>query len=227
MRVGVLTIGSLYWERDHWTDDVLASEQAVTVPFPIRYGRKSDSRDVGYTMVIARSAPLGNAKAIPATRDVQTVDDLRQLAGAVGDAEGIGSSLCCAWGCVALLVRDRGTDFTQSWHTFGIDASHIVAAYDPRDPPLDATGVLEPALWSPELDAFELLLATVTKPTKGRPTIEHIADGMGSPPFGNRAHHYFRSNLRAGITTFQDAEILATLTGRGFDADAQRDIRRT
>lgn len=215
MRVGVLTIGSLFWETDRWRDGVLDFGASITVPFPIRYGRRSGTRDNGYTMVVAKSATPGSAKLVPVPM-VDTFDDLERLAHEVADAERMGSELACSWACVALLPRVVETDIVQRWRDLQLDTSSVLATYAAEDVPIDPTAVVEASLWNPSLDSFDAVLVTITKPVANYPNIDNVADAMGAPPGGNKAHAYFRGNRRAGISTFQDDEILATLSHRGF-----------
>lgn len=54
-RIGVLIIGSLYWDddkphREEWRRDRLRMDNRQYVKVPIRYGRYSETRK-GYTMV--------------------------------------------------------------------------------------------------------------------------------------------------------------------------------
>jgi hypothetical protein len=167
-------------------------------------------------MIIAKSAPAGAAKLVPAGRAMDTFDELRQFAQDVADAEGIGRSLSRTWGCVALLPRGDHPDLATAWRSLNIDSADILATYAAADVPMNSAAILDPALWVSAFDAFDALLATVTKPVESNPSIDDIAAAMGNPPAGNKAHAYFRGNRGVGITTFQDDEILAALATRGF-----------
>jgi len=167
-------------------------------------------------MIISKSAPPGAAKLVPAARAFEDFDDLRRFAQEIARAEGIGRSLSCTWGCVAMLPRGDRSDLAKEWRGLGIDPVDALATYAAPDVPVGPGAILNPALWISAFDAFDVLLATVTKPVEGNPSVDDIAAAMGDPPAGNRAHAYFRGNRGAGITTFQDDEILAALAARGF-----------
>ncbi|HTR57116.1 MAG TPA: hypothetical protein VMM27_02980 [Casimicrobiaceae bacterium] len=172
-------------------------------------------------MVIAKSAPAGLAKIVPVLHEINGNDDLRALAEEVALAEGIARpkgarSLACSWGCVAVLPHADHPDVAQDWRGFAIDATSAIASYSGLEAPIDPAGILDSVLWVPSFDPFDLILATVTKPEAATASIDEIAAAMGAPPTGNRGYAYFQGNRRAGIATFQDAEILAALAARGF-----------
>lgn len=74
MRLGILIIGSLYWDpsrvRCRWRQSRLSCTEERRVMVPIRYGKKSKKRGDTYTMVFARScsgaATLGTGLVVPA-----------------------------------------------------------------------------------------------------------------------------------------------------------------
>ena len=57
MRIGILIIGSLYWEqtedRRNWRDNRLDVAAKCRVRVPIRYGRRSRTRGCSFTMVFS------------------------------------------------------------------------------------------------------------------------------------------------------------------------------
>jgi hypothetical protein len=60
LSIGVLTIGSLYWDerRKAWRDSRLNLGDSWNVPMRIRYGRLSTGRDNSYTMVFSGAAGI-------------------------------------------------------------------------------------------------------------------------------------------------------------------------
>ncbi len=220
MRVAVLTIGSLFWERHRWQPDALDFEAATPLAVPIRYGRQSASRDDGYTMVVSLSSPPGSARLVPFRARATDFDELLRFAQIVGDAEGYQGELFTAWGCVAMLAEPDGEVVARWRQALAGRAAPILSAYREEDAPCDPAGLLHPSLWSRELaERVDVVFATVTKPVAIQPTAAEIVAAMGAPPEGNRAYQYFRSNVMAGITTYQDREITAALRGRGFMPD--------
>lgn len=132
LKVGILIIGSLYWDgrgnRDSWrrTRLNMTAESAVNVP--IRYGRLSQSGT--YTMVFAPACPPGQAKVVPCARNVSCLKDLSTEAKwlwaaevrAVPESEaGLGDSVAKSWGCVGLLPNPDSKiskSFLAEWREF-------------------------------------------------------------------------------------------------------------
>jgi len=217
MRVAVMTIGSLFWEHHRWQSDALDFDASVPVAAPIRYGRRSARRDDGYTMVVSRSSPIGSARIVPFRRHAADFNELVELAHIVGEAEGFGSDLYTPWGCVAIAAAPQNPVVDQWRRALGDCATLVISAYSEADVPCDRCAVLHVSLWSPELAKHaDVVFAAVTKPVATPPRTEEIVAAMGSPPDGNLAYQYFRRNVNAGITTFQDLEIETALCARGF-----------
>src|SRR5829696_4428048 len=74
MRVGILIVGSLYWDRSRvrsrWREARLDCTGELKVRVPIRYGKIANGRGNTYTMVFAQScaeqSKLGTAIVVPA-----------------------------------------------------------------------------------------------------------------------------------------------------------------
>ena len=134
LRVGVLIIGSLYWDgnddsrshRKKWRDDRLNMDGKRHVRTPIRYGRQSGSRGDSYTMVFSRCADdSGHAIVIPCSRRVRNATDLVNEAVLLWTAEtrdGENSdrriSAKDGWGRVALLENPEhlmSADLRAGW----------------------------------------------------------------------------------------------------------------
>ncbi len=214
MRVASLQIGSLFWEQHRWRTGVLDFDRARPVDVPIRYARKSLSRDNGYTMVLCSSlTPLGGAYLVPFCREVVTFDDLVSLAEEMAYAEGFSQSLATTWGALALSGADE--KFRALWAgKLNLGAAAVVARFPEGASPMADTGLV-----STVLDAGEgigAVLAAVTSPTGAFPTVEQIIGGMGEPNRPNKGHQYFRRNRQSGIRTFQDEEIEKTLLAKGY-----------
>ena len=120
MRLGILIVGSLYWDRSpvrcRWRQDRLSPSGERLVRVPIRYCRKSGSRSDTYTMVFARScsdpAMLGTGIVV-ATRandcdPKHLIEEAEYLWAAEENAEQIGG-ICSKWGAVCVLQNPKGT----------------------------------------------------------------------------------------------------------------------
>ena len=127
MSVGVLIIGSLYWEPDasppteksrarkNWQTDRLNLNAKKNVSVPIRYGRRSSSRGCSYTMVISpvlRKEQFGRGIVIPCNKRANGVEDLIEEAEHLWAAErgkewtalrDNEKCISASWGCVGIL----------------------------------------------------------------------------------------------------------------------------
>jgi hypothetical protein len=81
----VLTIGSLYWDKDareQWQKERINKEESILVFSPIRYGRKSSGRSDTYTMVFSqlcyrKDYGLGTALLVPLKHEIRSFEDLK------------------------------------------------------------------------------------------------------------------------------------------------------
>lgn len=218
LNVGVLIIGSLYWdiggERDQWRSERLQRDGEWVVKAPIRYGRLSDRRGT-FTMVFSQlpEVQFGLAKVVKCRNTVLSLPDLIAEAEWLWAAESkrvLSRSISSGWGCVALLVHpERGIprELVEGWgrHVggqYGLDEGRLV----------NIRGILQipwPALADGSgLVPLDLLLATSNSPTVPCPEVEAIANGW------RQGHdEYFRQNRKNGIQTFQDDAIAELLYG--------------
>lgn len=229
--VGILAIGSLYWDndpnRERWRESRLNRSEEFHVNAPIRYGRKSETRGDTYTMVFSGSCPLGQAKVVSCRNRVTTVDSLiveaEYLWAAERSAERPNHRISAPWGAVGLLTRPGAVipqPILDGWaQRVSQEHRYAVLSYAREDgPPISSAGLLQ-IVWPTLLRGSEslrldLLLATATDPTlQGEPpqfpTPESIAAAWNSDPAGNV--RYFLTNRENGITTFQDEGILGYL----------------
>jgi len=224
--VGILIIGSLYWDttggRDRWRANRLQMDRDIAVRAPIRYGRKSQTRT--YTMVFGDVPTVGQARVIPCMNSAGTVENL------IAEAEWLWAAECrnvphderqlvhelsATWGCVALLTNPN-VNIRQSW----LDrwANRVVAETEVavEQHLVDDRGLLQ-VPW-PELVLgngslqLDLLLATTNGPTLTNgsyPSAHEIADAWNREPGGSA--EYFRRNRTSGIYTFEDESIASQL----------------
>lgn len=237
MRLGILIIGSLYWDpsrpRCGWRQRRLGCTDVRRVNVPIRYGKKSKKRNNTYAMVFAMSCcepeKLGTALVVPARAECcapeHLLEEAEHLWAAERDVEAIGG-ICADWGKVCFLTHpelDPGDPILQEWYThvrsFG-SAYGALPAADAETPVLDPGRGVALFEWPNDvatntaLVGFDLLLMTATKPTFhcGRyPTAEQVAEAWRADTKGSVL--YFHNNRHHGITTFEDVRIQALLSG--------------
>jgi hypothetical protein len=235
MRIGILTIGSLYWDqsdiRSNWRKDRLESTGERRVRVPIRYGRRSNKRGNTFTMVFAMSCSatgrLGTGLVLPARADCTHPQHLIEEAAYLWAAESNSSPtgrIASTWGRVCLLCNPAATprpDVLQAWRQKVRAAGASYRAIPPangEDELLEVTTGCARFGWpiddntgQPLVD-FDLLLMTATEPTLNNgqyPTARQIADAWRAD--NQRNVSYFCNNRSCGIATFEDDQILAAL----------------
>lgn len=233
MRVGILIIGSLFWDWSHircrWRQERLCCSQRRVVTAPIRYGKKARKRGDTYTMVFSRSAGNGKALVVPAKAECSKWEHLlheaRCLWAAERDVEGT-EGICADWGKVCLMPNpktDPKDDLVKAWSTHIAD---LGAAYSPLPSATDEQPVLDHKTglalfgWphdvatNENLSGFDLLLMTANSPTLTRgqyASAKQIASAWREDTADNVM--YFYNNRHVGITTFEDNDILQFLRG--------------
>jgi len=238
MRLGILIVGSLYWDRSAvrcgWRRSRLSCADEHRVKVPIRYGRKSNRWGKTFTMVFAKScseeAKLGVGLVVPARAECcepgHLLEEAEYLWAAERDSEEI-CDICERWGKVCILENPeakRSEPALRAWQArieaLGATYSALRTA-DGEGPVVDAsTGRAlfdwpRDAVTNQPLLGFDILLMTATEPTltSGRyPTARNIADAWKQDCHDHV--RYFHNNRHYGITTFQDEQILAALRGR-------------
>jgi hypothetical protein len=230
MRLGVLTVGSLYWSdhetREKWRDERLEFGSEIDVKVPIRYGRKSTGRDGTYTIVFSRlclwkSHGLGIAKAIPCSRDISSPSDIIDEAKSLWAAERKEKNsdrISARWGCVALLPNPDGnipSEILTSWSKRIDQESRYGNLKHARSEQqiVDDAGILQ-IPWPLTADdgplQLDLLLATATNPTlegdpPTYPRIRKVARAWINDQNDNE--RYFCNNQKYGIKTYKDQKI--------------------
>lgn len=235
LRVGILAIGSLFWDstaaRQRWRQTL--TDEKVFVKATIRYGRKSSSRGNTYTMVFSSSAGVGQARVLSAA-PITSAEGLVEQAVALWTAEKNGNnsndSISANWGCVVLCTNPGSSvpeSLVEEWSdrvekeianyrgfTTAENERNLVTESGRLDIPwpMQANG---------EQLEFDLVLATANYPfqpgePRPYPTTQQIADAwIAKPEFSN----YFVSNREHGILTFQDGEIADRLRLGGINPD--------
>lgn len=233
MKIGVLIVGSLYWDdsppRAAWRSERLDCVRRQRVRVSVRYGRRSSRRGDSYTMVFSsglREEQFGTAIAIPFKSENLLEEGEHLWAAEAPSAGGPKGRISARWGCVALLehpqvplprdIRARWTErVVREPHYGKLDHAHDeLSAVDERG----LLGICWPRAENGSLLEMDALLATATCPTLNAgdyPSSRKIADAW-STLGGRKEAKYFWCNRKHGITTFQDAEIEARLRELGL-----------
>lgn len=235
MRLGILIIGSLYWDRSpvrcrwRWARLGCTGERKVRVP--IRYGRISKKRGNTYTMVFANScaeeSKLGIGIIVPARAECcgpeHLIEEVEHLWAAEQDDESL-SGFHARWGKVCILPNPQSHIAVSVLNTWKSRIDSAGPAYSALRTARGETPVLDPATgralfsWPMDndtkqpLQGFDLLLMTANEPclvdSQYAPAKE-IAKAWRDDKFRNV--NYFFNNTHFGITTFEDDEIRAAL----------------
>lgn len=233
LSVGVLIIGSLYWDdepdnpsRRKWREARLALDEHTNVSAPIRYGRISKSRGCSYSMVFSASlcedhAHLGSAIAVPCKQGVSSIGDLvdeaEWLWAAERNTDSRNGKISACWGSVAVKVnpnRNIPSIILNGWAARVSKESSYGKLKHANDETgaVTAMGLLNipwPSTLSGDPLDLDVILATATNPTiiGGRyPSAKEIAERWKSPS-GSCYVNYFWYNRKHNITTFQDPDI--------------------
>lgn len=235
MRVGILIIGSLFWDpsrvRCRWRQNRLSCTNRHMVRVPIRYGKRAKSRGNTYTMVFAKScsedAKLGIGLVVPARAECcepeHLMEEAEHLWAAERNCEEI-SGIYADWGKVCILENPNAkssASILKAWQS-RIEAAGEAYAPLPtaegEGPVLDAATGRALFAWPTDneskhpLVGFDFLLMTATRPDLNGsqyPTAKEIAEAWKVDKGDNV--NYFHNNRHYGITTFEDEQILAAL----------------
>lgn len=228
-RVGILIIGSLFWDtkRKKWREQLRFEKEAQpSIKVPIRYGRISKSRGNCYTMAFdpkLDDIKWGDAFVIEAKKRAADVDSLLTEAVELGEAEGIPDNMCIArWCAIGAVWRRAEPQVVREWRDkLATKATDAVRRKHPNRADIARLADL-PFNWS-ILDAdekFDVLLAANCDPVAEWPSAADIAHRMYADTT-RLGFEYFQKNRKAGITTFQDADILRELKAL-FEKDRDR-----
>lgn len=225
MKIGVLMIGSLYWDsaRKEWRDDRLVDTNPKRVRVPIRYGRRSSKRGCTYTMVFSAGLErdkFGQAIVLPCRQRASTIEKLLEEATCLWAAESKlkrMERICRSWGCVALLPNPKqelAEGLIAEWksHVSGVSGYPRLKPAKGEPEAVSKSGILNIS-WPQLLDGAELefdaLLGTATDPQIDNgeyPSDRAIAEAWKTPQ-GKRHISYFDNNVTSGIATWQDRDI--------------------
>lgn len=112
LRIGVLMVGSLYWDEDReyrneWRDDHLEMSTAQHVKVPIRYGRRSRSRECTFTMVFStrliEEGTLGQGIVVPCKSTDLVREAVYLWKAETNNRRNPRRAISAEWGCVAIV----------------------------------------------------------------------------------------------------------------------------
>ena len=230
LSLGVLIIGSLYWDcdskRKEWRRERLDLNHKQCVRAPMRYGRCSRRRGKSYTMVF--SAGLDEAKFGPAIVIPSKSRDLVEEAKHLWAAErkcNVSNCISANWGCVGLLLNSDccvPTEQCNRWNKLiaGDPCYGQLTSAEKGLLSVSEGGFLNipwPRLADGSTLMLDALLATATRPTLDTghyPSTQKIAKAWATRDGGKHVS-YFWKNRKNGIRTFQDEEILGHLRNFG------------
>ena len=225
---GVIIIGSLIWDhtsiRDKWLKVAFKNSKVrVKTPVKIRYGRESETRSNTYSMILSNhtTTQFGEAFILEFKVPIMNFETLETQAYYLANAEGICKdisrpTLNANWGTVGILLNpsieakdkpnayliiNRWKQLYEQYKNFD-PADYIIDKNE--HPVIDKIGILK-IDWVKEMDEFDLLLATPTRPNTSHPLLpKEIADRMNEKKY----REYFDNNIANKISTFQDTEIV-------------------
>jgi len=211
MRIGILIIGSLLWdrksERKVWRRDHLDLDSAMPVSAQINYGRRSQSRGNTFTMTINPESGFGRAIIVPCRTTQREASTLFAEAEALWRAEMPDAALgriSASWGCVGARFRDQSasSDWSIPW------SEYFSAKVASPTHPVNSDGLLEipwPSKIADNPIEVDVILATATRAEKQLPNPSEIADAWIDQDGGDEK--YFFENVRHGIRTPEDIRI--------------------
>lgn len=229
--IAILIVGSLYWDksrtRERWRNNRLILDRKEFVFTPIRYGRKSSSREYTYTMVFSqlcyrKDYGLGKSMLIPCKCQPRSAADIIKEAAELWRAErdknrDLDLEVSRDWGAVGLAINPLSkvddsiiTCWTEHYQSRAnkIKLDQAVS----EKPIIKGNGILN-IRWPTKINNnkpvdVDLILATITKPSlirKRYPTARQIAQAWREDESNNV--EYFEKNIENGISTFQDEQI--------------------
>jgi hypothetical protein len=200
-------------------------EKKTPVSVKIRYGRESSSRGNIYTMILSNhpETKFGQGFIFSFKEPITGFEVLKKQALELAKAEGMQSTLTCSWGSVGLFVNPKIDNKnipevecikTQWAELYKKYTGVKVSVY--KDSVINDDGFLEPGLlyWNGEVDTYDFLIATPTVPSTEKPiAASEIASKIIASKI-NLEESYFCNNIKNGISTFQDDEIIKQIHER-------------
>jgi hypothetical protein len=239
MKGGVVIIGSLFWDphqgenknlRKNWRSKRLNMNEAIHIITPIRYGRESNKI---LTMVFSKQAELnselGTAYLIPfKNRNITGFRGISNQVEYLSEAEGCKDRKFVKgdkkiWCVIGILFNPKFDaekkeklllSFQSRLNDDGLGNIHNRICIPPEPSIISSFGEIN-MNWiksintneQDKVDEFDFIIATCTVPNiSAYPTSKDFYEALE-----NDTRKYFFNNLKSGITTFQDREIIALL----------------
>lgn len=218
-------VGSLYWDKSEirktWRKKRLNSKE-FDVVVPIRYGRKSGSRDNTYTMVFSqlcrrKNYGQGTAKVIACKNEANNIESIIEEAEYLWAAERnsptTNGRFWANWGAIGLFCNPS-TSFPDNFFENLRKITTKSSGYGELErtksekPVLTEEGFFNLPWPNNQHLPFDIILATATNPTIENgcyPSSRAIAEAWKQDKNGN--DKYFWENRKSGIHTFQDGAI--------------------
>ncbi|GJM17606.1 MAG: hypothetical protein DHS20C13_29330 [Thermodesulfobacteriota bacterium] len=231
LKSGVLIIGSLLWQdyvhrigddiRLNWRNSYLDLDNKIHVKVPIRYGRISNSEIP--TMVFSNymKTKLGFGYLVPFKNKIHSEDQLISHTVALSVAEGMRGNFVTSWGVLVYLFNNNKISNEDKKEIVRFFRKRKNRSFEIKDyktkgerscltksMKLDINWI-EPIAKSDqeELETFDVIFATATKPNPIRPTTKILAEKI----WEDTDRMYFLNNLANGIITQDDFEISSQL----------------
>jgi hypothetical protein len=269
LNAGVVLIGSLLWQdngnnneknlRKNWRYHTFESDavglRKFPVKFPIRYGRMSSGNV--YTMVVSSElgqpgkgeSRLGTAILLKVKLQLQSMQDVLQLAYSLAQAEGIecGKQVVkpekSNWAFISysLNINKQIEAITKNTiATFWANKASVGNYYQnfkvehECDPSINNVGQLRflqdtwlqgnDAALQAEIDELDFVLTTVTLPKMAKYDFSRYPDDyeLQRNVWADKSRFYFCNNYINGIKTFQDEKVLERSGNQFYDVTLKR-----
>lgn len=231
LKGGVLIIGSLLWQdhlnkvgddiRKNWRINSLSIANKIQIKTPIRYGRFSEKSKI-YTMVFSNACKRksGTAFIVPFSSQIQSQEQLSDEAKKLSEAEGMGKKFVAGedvWSVLGILINPKHNgkklkrDLVTLWNnSLNKTFDEKLFRIGTEKPCIKSNGVLNipwPSIVDPrksdELNSYDFIIATATRPTK-YPLIKELISCVKK----DTGRYYFIENYKSGIITFQDLQVI-------------------
>ena len=227
LKGGVIIIGSLLWQdhlnekgdniRLNWRNNNLDMDNKIPVKIPIRYGRISQSNIPTTVYSNQMSNKLGYGYVIPFKKKINNIDELLKETTALSVVEGLKGNFVRKWGVLTYLLNDnkitgelknnivaffkkrKNMDFNINDYGINGEKSCVTSGLELNIDcvkPINNEDILE-------LDNFDILLATATKPNLQLNETKKLAGLIKV----DTKRYYYINNISNGIITNDDNEI--------------------
>jgi hypothetical protein len=194
---------------------------------PICYGRISNTRNCTYTMVYSQECKadgkMGRGIVIPFSGNPVTIEQIKQQASAMIEAEHNAEvnfeRYNWSWGALGIAVNPAHiSKESEKYNLIAELLKYWSSQFGKKFQPNDYRVGIETAImsqsgnllidWKEELNDLDFVIGTAIKPEiPAYPNPEKITARMKVSEY----EKYFRENINAGISTYQDGGIIKLL----------------